>query len=118
MSRHLVLGEADYFDMDHLITMDFDVVNALEAACYGDKLGCFRYLHEQGYSSGLNLCAFAAYSNSMDCLKYACEVIGHPLDFTVTLHGLTVDLVKCVEYVHLERGCPWNERILVGDGGT
>jgi hypothetical protein len=106
----------DYFDMDpgrfHM-AIDLSVMNALEAACYGEHLDCFRYLHEQGYTSDLNLCSFAAYNNTMDCLKYACEVIGDPLDFTVTLHGLAADFVGCVEYVHLERGCPWNKRILV-----
>jgi hypothetical protein len=96
----------------HLYTKEWKM-NALENACNNNQLDCFRYLHEQGYSSQLNLCEFAAYNNSMDCLKCACEEIGDPLDITVTLHGLAWDSTWCVEYVHLERGCPWNEQILV-----
>jgi hypothetical protein len=100
----------EYFRPDLKGDLDRWSINALEAACYCNHLDCFKFLHQLGYTSRVNLCFVAAYGGSLSCLDYARE-IGHSLNDQVSLYALECDSVECVQYAY-EHGCNWDRRFI------
>jgi hypothetical protein len=77
------------------------------AARYGDIL-YLDFCHMRGNQLNEMVCAQAAFSGHLDCLRYAREN-RCPWDANVCLYAARNGHIDCLRYAH-ENGCPWHEK--------
>ena len=75
-------------------------------AAYTGSLESLKYAHENGCPWDEDTCVYAARARSLECLKYAHEN-GCPWNEETCGSSAVVKSLECLEYAH-SHGCPWD----------